>query len=161
MAVTIHSHHLWYNCHAIASVGARRESFKYSEPSTGMLVSLVTAISINSSPVRWVAIKRVGNGIYFSIYQLLSPAAPLSVFSKQIHHTYPLERSMICTAKKQVYQGKNQRFSSVRKFGKFYANTGSKLEKSRYAPKSSFFLLSFSYHAANKGGVCHIKKRHL
>ena len=52
---------------------------------------------------------------------------------------------MTCTAKKQVYQGKNQYSSSVRKFGKSYANIGSKLERSRYALSCGLFLPSFSY----------------
>ena len=47
MAVTIHSHHLWCNCHAIASVGVRRESFKYSEPLIGVHIPFVMPIFIN------------------------------------------------------------------------------------------------------------------
>ena len=137
--MTIHSRHLWCNCHAIANVGGRRESFKYSEPLTGVHISLVMPNFIYPCAVHWVAIKRVGKGICFSIYQLLSLAAPASVFTRQIHHISPLGKSMTCTAKKRVYQGKNQFSSSVRKFGKFYANIGTKRERRRYALRCGLF----------------------
>ena len=52
---------------------------------------------------------------------------------------------MTCTVKKRVYQGKNQYSSSVRKFGKSYANIGSKPERRRYALSCGFFLQSFNY----------------